>query len=67
MTDSITYNVPVGMVEAYRGRSLIVRARLPSEIVERLSQDELDNVSYIQLLCVNPEVDDLIHWGEAVP
>jgi hypothetical protein len=67
MTDSITYNVPVKMVEAFRGQSVIVRARLPSEIVERLSQHVLDDISYIQLLSVSPEVDDLVNWGEAIP
>jgi hypothetical protein len=67
MDDSVTYNVPVGMVEAYSGRSLIVRARHPSELIGGISPERLGGLSYVQLLSVGAEVDDLVQWGVGVP
>lgn len=65
--DSITYNVPVGLVEAYKGRSLIVRASHPSEIIRGIPADLFADISYVQLLSAGAEVDDLVHWGVGVP
>lgn len=67
MDDSVTYNVPVGLVERYRGRSLVVRARRPSEIIQSVPSDGLDGLAYVQLLSVCAEVDDLALWGVGVP
>ena len=67
MNDSITYNVPVGLAGAYRGRSLIVRARHPSEIVRDIPTDLLEDITYVQLLSVGAEVDELVPWGVGVP
>ena len=67
MDDSITYDVPVRLVEAYRGRSLIVRAHHPSEIVRGIPQGGFDGLSYVRLLSVGAEVDELVHWGAGVP
>lgn len=67
MVDPVTYNVPVGLVEAYRGRSLVVRAHHPSEFVRNLPPEASADISYVQLLSVGPEVDDLVHWGRGIP
>lgn len=55
------------MVEAYRGRQVIVRADQPSDLVTRVSEEDLKDLVCVQLLSLDGEVDDLIHWGESVP
>jgi len=65
--DTVIYNVPTQLVEAYRGRQVIVRSDHPSELVQHLSQADLTNVLYVQLLSLNVEVDALTHWGGSVP
>lgn len=67
MDDSVTYNIPVGLVEAYRGRSLIVRAERPSEIVRAIPPERVADISYVRLSSFDAEVDELVHWGEGVP
>lgn len=67
MADSVVYNIPARMVEAYRGRQVIVRSDQPTELLERLSEEYLKDLVCVQLLSLDGEVDDLIHWGESVP
>ncbi len=67
MTGSITYNIPASMAESYRGRKIIVRSHNPAEIIESLSEDDLERLAYIQLLSLNAVVDDLVQWGVSVP
>lgn len=67
MGDPVTYNIPAGLVETYRGRSLVVRARHPPEIVRNLPPDRLADISYVRLSSFDAEVDDLVHWGAGVP
>ncbi|MCM3903569.1 MAG: hypothetical protein ND866_17840 [Pyrinomonadaceae bacterium] len=67
--NSVTYNIPAGMVAAYRGRQVVVRSHDPAEIIQHLSDDDLDNVQYIQLLSpyVAPETLMLLaNWGRDV-
>jgi hypothetical protein len=63
----MVYNIPVILVEAYHGRRLIVRSQHPSELVERLSEKDLENLSYIQLFSLTVETDPLTRWGEGIP
>ncbi len=65
--NSIAYNIPVSMVEAYRGRKMIVRARDSSELVRVLPDRDLDDLLYVQLLSLSADVDALANWGFAVP
>lgn len=65
--DSITYSVPVGLAEAYRGRSMVVRASHPSEITRDIPTDLLADISYVRLSSIGAEVDELVHWGVGVP
>ncbi|MGE0126598.1 MAG: hypothetical protein AB7U82_00725 [Blastocatellales bacterium] len=67
MMNSIAYNIPVSLVEAYRGRKMIVRARDSSELVRALPDRELGDLLYVQLLSLSADVDALANWGFAVP
>ena len=67
MEEPVTYSVPSGLVRAYRGRNLVVRAHDPSEVIRDIPPDEPADISYVQLLSVGPEVDDLVHWGVGIP
>lgn len=55
------------MVEQNRDRPVIVRSNQPSELVARVPEEYLKDLAYVQLLSLDGEVDDLIHWGELVP
>lgn len=67
MADAVVYNIPAGMVEQYRGRPVIVRAHQPSELLARIPDEYLKDLACVQLLSLDGEVDELIHWGELVP
>ncbi len=65
--DSVVYNIPAALVDEYRGRSVIVRSAHASEIVTRVADADLNDLGCIQLLSLDDNVDDLIHWGQSVP
>jgi hypothetical protein len=65
--NSIAYNIPVSLVEVYRGRKMIVRARDSSGLVEALSESDFDNLLYVQLLSLDADVDALADWGFGAP
>jgi hypothetical protein len=67
MMNSIAYNIPVSLVEVYRGRKIIVRARDSSDLVEALSEHDFDNLLYAQLLSLDADVDALADWGVGAP
>lgn len=55
------------MIGEYRGRQVIVRADHPSDLVTRVSEEDLKDLVCVQLLSLDNEIDDLIQWGESVP
>ena len=66
--ETVIYNIPAQMVEAYRGRQVIVRSHDPAELVQRLSHEaDKENVLYVQLLSLNCEVEALSRWAETLP
>lgn len=65
--NAIAYNIPVSLVEAYRGRKMIVRARDSSELAGALSERDFGDLLYVQLLSLTADVDALVNWGFAVP
>ncbi|MDR3556156.1 MAG: hypothetical protein P4L55_15490 [Syntrophobacteraceae bacterium] len=67
MSDSIVYNIPITMIEAYRGRTLVVRSHDPSMIVQRLAGHDLEMVEYLQVPVTGGDIDSLLHWEHAVP
>ena len=67
MSHSIVYNIPVVMIDAYRGRSKVVRSHSPGEIADKVTREHLQEVVFIQILDLNGDIEPLMHWGEGVP
>ena len=67
MGDLIVYNIPDTMIEAYRGRNLIVRGHDPSVMVQRLATHEVETLAYLQILGAGGNLDGLMRWEQAVP
>jgi hypothetical protein len=67
LSESIVYNIPVKMVEAYHGRNLIVRSHDPSEMVQRFAVEDLERISYLQIPGTGGGIDSLMHWDHPVP
>lgn len=67
MADSVVYNIPARMIGEYRSRPVIVRSDQASELVARVSEEYLQDLGCVQLLSLDGEIDELIHWGESVP
>jgi hypothetical protein len=67
LSDSIVYNIPVNLIEAYRGQNLIVRGHEPSMMVQRLAALDIDRLCYLQVLGAGGNLDGLLCWEQAVP
>ena len=67
LRDSIVYNIPVTMIEAYRGQNLVVRCHDPSVIIQRLATPDLEKVKYLQVPVTGGDIDSLVHWECGVP
>ena len=67
MTDPIVYNIPVAMVDAYRGRTLVVRSGDPAEIIAAISVKDAENLAYVQVLGLGAAIDSLARWECRVP
>jgi hypothetical protein len=55
------------MIEAFRGRDIIVRSIDPAEMLQRLGQDDLKKLSYLQILGTGGAIDSLMRWEHASP
>lgn len=64
---SVIYNVPAALVSAYRGCPLIVRTQDPAELLSTLTEDDLSNLVYLQLVSLSCDVDQLIQWPVPIP
>lgn len=67
MTDSIIYNIPVSLMDAYRERKTIVRAHDPSEITKIVSDAVPDGLSYVTILSLGSSIDNLRDWVPGIP
>ena len=65
--DTLIYNIPVDLIDAYRGRSVIVRAFEPEKLVEKLSERDFGKLEYVQLLNLGAQTDVLANWGLGIP
>ncbi len=63
----MVYNIPAAMIEAFRGRDLIVRSHDPAEILQRLLPDDLERLAYLQILGTGGAIDPLMRWGPSIP
>jgi hypothetical protein len=64
---SVVYNIPVAMIESYRGRPVVVRSQDPADFPKCLMNDDLENLAYIQLLSPKTGLDALFQWGPSIP
>lgn len=67
MSDSLVYNIPIGMIDAYRGRNLVVRGSDPSAMVRILAAQDPERIAYLQVLGAGGDLDDLLRWDLPVP
>ncbi len=65
--NSIAYNIPISLFEAYRGRKVIVRAVDSFELVEKITDRDLGDILYVKILSSAADVDALANWGFSVP
>jgi hypothetical protein len=63
----MVYNIPATMIQAYRGRDLIIRSSDPAEMVQRLALADLDRVACLQILGTGGAIDPLRRWGHPIP
>lgn len=63
----VIYNVPIGLIAAYREHLFIARTHDPSELVPTLAPSDLEHLVYVQVLSPDGETDDLLRWREPVP
>lgn len=54
------------MVEAFR-RNIVVRSIDPSEMLQKLTQNDLKRLAYLQILGTGGDIDSLMHWEHSVP
>ena len=63
----IVYNIPVELVEAFRGQKVIVRSHDPSELLRALPNGALADLVAVQLLRLDSDAEALSSWGHGVP
>jgi hypothetical protein len=63
--DSVTYNVPTGLVDRYRGRQLILRGHDAAALLA--AAQGVEHLVCIQLLSLPSEIEPLIQWREPIP
>ena len=67
LSDSIVYNIPVTLIEAYRGKNLVVRGHDALVIVHALATHDPEKVQYLQIPGTGGDIDSLMRWEHAVP
>jgi len=65
--NSLIYNIPVELFDAYRGRRLIVRAFDPVLLVDALADEYLTNLQYVQILTLSADMSVLADWNVGLP
>lgn len=65
--ESLVYNIPISLVEAYRGRRIIVRFSDPSALRYVLTEDDYECLQYVQSLTCQVDLDALADWGGGIP
>jgi hypothetical protein len=67
LTDHITYNIPVSLMDAYREKKTIIRTNSPSEISHIFSDSDPERLSYIRILYLDGTIDDFKNWVPGIP
>jgi hypothetical protein len=63
----VVYYIPVHLVPAYRGCTVVVRAPDPTALVQALPDGASETLVGVQLLSLTAEVDAMADWGYGVP
>jgi hypothetical protein len=67
VNNSLVYNIPVKLIDRYRGRNVIVRSSSPSELVNFLRPTDPASVRFMQLLATAEDAGCLESFGPAIP
>ena len=67
LKESIIYNIPAAMADAYPGQSLILRSREPSELARRVASCDPERIAYLQIPGVGGDVEELLRADRPVP
>lgn len=62
-----TYNIPINLADAYRGRKTVIRAADPSDIAKTFPGAVPDGLCYFRILSLDGHIDDLKNWGPGIP
>jgi len=65
--ESLVYNIPIKLIDDYRGRNVIVRSSAPEEIVNCLKRSDPTNIRFIQLLSTPDDTSALEGSGQHLP
>jgi hypothetical protein len=67
MTDQLIYNIPIEMIDRFRGQRIIVRTYDPAKLIENLSETDLEYLQYVEIQTLSTDVSVLANWGEGIP
>jgi hypothetical protein len=65
--DSLIYNIPVELIEGYRGHRMVVRVYDPAKLIDHFSGGGLEDLEYVQILTLAADGGVLANWGEGIP
>jgi hypothetical protein len=65
--NEMVYCIPTTLIDAYRGRSVIVRAPDADTLMRRLPPEGFDGLEYVRLRFLAGDADALRNWGPSVP
>ena len=63
----LIYNIPIELMDVYRGRQVVVRVYEPSKLVSLLTNEDLETLRFAQILTLSADMSVLANWGPGVP
>jgi len=66
-TNSLVYNIPVTMMDAYRGRNVILRSSSARELAECFLLTDASLIRFVQLVSLDEDVSPLEGAGVGIP
>ena len=67
MSVKVVYNIPLDLLEKYRGKSVIVRTYETKKLVSLVKADDLDNLKRVQMMTLNADLGVFTSWGSGIP
>ena len=59
----LIYNIPIELMDVYRGRQVVVRVYDPSKLVSLLTNEDLETLRFAQILTLSADMSVLANWG----